>query len=104
MKYKYNDFWSTTEDLSWFQLSKEIYIYLFIYLFIYLRHLVRNTYYQSYIIETIYPVPYKIGDDELHENTALHQIFHHLVKYPKEDLVMTHLKNAFKFVSLLETL
>ena len=24
----------------------------------------------------------KIEDDELHENTELHQIFHHLVKYP----------------------
>ena len=29
----------------------------------------------------------KIEHDELHENTELHQIFHHLLKYPVEVII-----------------
>ena len=68
-----------TDDLSWFRLPKEIYIYIYI------------DWYRPFVKKNVQSIIYdrddvsytiKIEDDELHENTELHQIFHHLVKYP----------------------
>ena len=55
------------------------------------------------MIETIYRILLKIEYDELHENIELHQIFHHLMKYPVEDLVKMKIKMIFYNVSLSES-
>ena len=64
-----------------------------------------STFRQKHVQSIIYDrddVSYtiKIEDDELHENTELHQIYHHLVKYPVEDLAKINLKDDFYVVSL----